>query len=50
MEPAGIAHHHPEVAKVWEAMGKVCDMPTIDSLDEAKERFPHFAPVSLLGA
>ena len=46
-ESAGLAHHHPEVAKVWEAMGAVCDMPLLESLEEVKERFPHFVPVSL---
>jgi len=46
-ESAGFAHHHPEVAKVWEAMGAVCDMPLLESLEEVKERFPHFEPVSV---
>jgi quinol monooxygenase YgiN len=41
------AHHHPEVAKVWEAIGKIADMPVLDSLEEAKQRFPHFEPVQL---
>jgi hypothetical protein len=44
-ESAGVAHHHPEVAKVWEAMGQVCDMPALESLEEAKLTFPHFEPV-----
>ena len=46
-EAAGQAHQHPEVAKVWEAMGQVADLPTLESLDEAKARFPNFAPVIL---
>jgi hypothetical protein len=46
-EAAGLAHHHPEVAKVWEAMGKVADLRTLDSLEEVKGMFPHFEPVNL---
>lgn len=46
-ESARLAHEHPEVAKVWEAMGAVADFPTLDSLGEAKERFSHFEPVTL---
>jgi hypothetical protein len=45
-DSAGLAHQHPEVAKLWEAMGQVSDFPSIDSLAEAKERFPHFEPVA----
>jgi hypothetical protein len=41
------AHEHPEVAKVWEAMGKIADLPNLDSLEEVKARFPHFEPVTL---
>ncbi|MEW6730048.1 MAG: hypothetical protein AB1489_01805 [Acidobacteriota bacterium] len=41
------AHHHPEVAKVWEAMDKVADLPALDTLEEIKGRFPHFEPVNL---
>lgn len=41
------AHHHPEVAKVWEAMGMVCDHPLLEGLPEAKQRFSHFEPVNL---
>ncbi len=44
---AGQAHQHPELAKIWEAMGKIADLPGLESLDEAKSRFPHFAPVAL---
>jgi hypothetical protein len=46
-EAAGLAHQHPEVAKVWEAMGKVADLRTLDSIEETKVRFPHFEPVNL---
>jgi hypothetical protein len=41
------AHHHPEVAKVWESMGQVCDLPPLDTLEETKARFAHFQPVNL---
>ena len=46
-EAAGLAHHHPEVAKVWEAIGKFGDLATLDSLEETKSMFPHFEPVNL---
>jgi len=42
-----LAHQHPEVAQVWEAMGKIADFPSLDALAEAKERFCHFEPVTL---
>ena len=46
-EAAGLAHHHPEVAKVWESIGKVADLAKLDSLEEIKGMFPHFQPVNL---
>jgi len=46
-QSAQLAHQHPELAKVWEAMGKIADLPTLESLEETKARFPHFEPVSL---
>ena len=46
-ESASKAHHLPEVAKVWEAMGQIADLPSLDSLEEIKKTFPHFEPVSL---
>jgi hypothetical protein len=46
-ESARLAHEHPEVAKVWEAMGEIADFPALESLAEAKERFSHFEPVAL---
>jgi hypothetical protein len=36
------AHDHPAVAKIWEAMGVVCDFLSLDQLPEAKRPFPHF--------
>lgn len=47
-ESAEVAHEHPAVAKVWEAMGGVSDFPGLDSLEEAAGKFPHFQPVNLL--
>jgi hypothetical protein len=46
-ESATLAHEHPEVARVWEAMAEIADFPTLDSLTEARERFSHFEPVTL---
>jgi hypothetical protein len=46
-ESAGVAHEHPESARVWEAMGKVADFPALQDLAEARERFTHFEPVTL---
>ena len=36
------AHDHPAVAKIWEAMAKVCDFTTLSDLEESKKMFPHF--------
>ena len=41
------AHEHPEVAKVWEAMGEVSDMRMLEDLEESGKPFPHFTPVDL---
>lgn len=46
-EAASQAHEHPVVAKIWEAMGQVCDFSSLDSLKEAKKPFSHFTPVQL---
>jgi hypothetical protein len=46
-ESASLAHQHPEVARVWEALGQVADFPSLDSLEEAKVRFSHFEPVTI---
>ena len=46
-EAAGLAHQHPEVAKVWEAMGKISDFSTLADLEESKENFPHFEPITM---
>jgi hypothetical protein len=46
VEAAGLAHEHPKIAQIWEAMGKISDYSALDSLPEAKRPFPHFVPVS----
>lgn len=43
-EAARNAHEHPAVARIWEAMGKVCDFVSLASLEEAAKPFAHFAP------
>lgn len=40
------AHEHPEVKKIWEAMGEVADFPGLGELEEAKAMFAHFEPVN----
>ena len=44
---AARAHGHPEVAEIWEAMGKVADFVSLNALEESRRPFSHFAPVSL---
>ena len=46
-EAAENAHEHPAVARIWEAMGQVCDFGALDSLAESKKPFSHFTPVAL---
>ncbi len=41
------AHEHPEVAKIWEAMGEICDLPPLTEIAELAKRFPHFSPVNI---
>lgn len=41
------AHEHPEVARIWEAMAQVAELPALSSLEECELRFPHFEPVEL---
>ncbi len=41
------AHEHPEVAAVWESMGKVGAIAALSSLPEIQHPFPHFEPVEL---
>ena len=40
------AHENLEVQKLWDAMEKVCDFTTLDSIEEVKEFFPHFKPIN----
>jgi len=42
---ARVAHEHPEVAAVWEAMGEVADFRALADLEESKAQFCHFTPV-----
>jgi|ERR1700733_12143579 hypothetical protein len=46
-EAAEQAHEHPEIAAVWEDMGKVGDVAALSSLPEVHRPFPHFEPVEL---
>ena len=41
------AHEHPEIAAVWESMGKVGEIATLSSLPEMLKPFPHFEPIEL---
>jgi hypothetical protein len=47
-EAAQKAHEHPEIAAVWESMGKVGDVAALSSLAEVQRPFPHFEPIELL--
>ena len=40
------AHENLEVQKLWDAMEKVCDFTTLESVKEVKEFFPHFKPIN----
>ena len=42
---SALAHEHPEVAAIWEAMGKIADFPGLIGLIEAKEQFSHYKPI-----
>lgn len=46
-EAANQAHSTPAVGELWEAMGAVCDFPSLNTLPEADKRFPHFEPITL---
>lgn len=41
------AHQHPAIAKIWEGMGALGDMPTLSQLEETTRPFPHFESVDL---
>jgi len=47
-DAARLAHEHPEVGRIWEAMGQISDLVTLDTLDEKATRFPHFSPLDLV--
>ena len=42
---SGRANENPEVARIWEAMEQIADLPSLDSLEEAGRTFPHFEPI-----
>lgn len=42
-----VAHAHPKVARVWEAVGQLADSRSLGALPEAKEPFSHFEPQEL---
>ena len=42
-----LAHEHPEIAGIWEAMGKIADFPGLAGLEEIKQPFSNFRPVTL---
>jgi len=42
-DAVGQAHHHPDVAEIWEAMDPLCEQRDGRSAME----FPHFQPMSL---
>lgn len=48
-DSARLAHEHPEVARIWEAMGEVAELPPPGEVAEMGKTFPHFAPVDLGG-
>ena len=47
---ANVAHGHPDVGGVWQAMDLVCDFTCLAELRESTRTFPHFLPVDDLGA
>ncbi len=49
-DSARVAHEHPEVARVWEAIGQCAEFTKLGDLEEATLQFPHFDPVDLPGA
>lgn len=44
---SGLAHEHPGVVPVWEAIGRDAEFATLGGLSEAKTPFPHFEPVEI---
>ena len=46
-EASGKAHEHPAVAKIWEGMGAIGELPTLASLKEAQQTFSHYEPIAL---
>jgi hypothetical protein len=46
---ARTAHEHPEVARIWDAMETVADFVSLDSLEESRRPFTHFASAAYGG-
>jgi hypothetical protein len=46
-EASAQAHEHPAVAKIWDGMGAIGGMPSLDALAESKRPFSHFEPIDL---
>ena len=42
-----LAHEHPRIAAIWEAMGEIATFPAMSDLPEAGHRFPGFDSVEL---
>lgn len=40
------AHENPEVQKMWAAYADVCDYTSIETLEEAKQLFSEFSPLT----
>ena len=40
------AHENPEVQKLWDEMEKVCDFTNLESIEEVREYFPQFKPIT----
>ncbi|MDP8994177.1 MAG: hypothetical protein M3N07_04205 [Pseudomonadota bacterium] len=41
------AHQHPEVQKLWERFGELCDYIPLAAIEEAQAPFPGFEPIAL---
>jgi hypothetical protein len=41
------AHERAPIERLWDAMGRVADFVSLDTLEESHRPFTHFAPVDL---
>lgn len=44
-EAAQKAHHMPEIAKLWERFGAVCEFKKPSDVGDLSRMFPHFDPI-----